>query len=134
MYIFYRFSFFLSQTLMIAKERRGHVLFLSTTSICSGTFRHLFATLHVKRLPHIFHHIACNYQIVTWWVLWPYWITILTDWWCNVCFCLFTWWFDPWFLLQQFDGGNLWILTHINYHPCITSEPVLVTPCYSYLT
>ena len=59
---------------------------------------------------------------------------MLTDWWCNVCFCLFTWWFDPWFLLQQFDGGNLWILTHINYHPCITSEPVLVTPCYSYFT
>ena len=27
------------------------------------------------------------------------------------------------FLLQQFETGNWWIRTHINYHPCITSEP-----------
>ena len=28
-------------------------------------------------------------------------------------FCLLTWWFDPRFLLQQFDTGNRWIWTRI---------------------
>ena len=27
------------------------------------------------------------------------------------------------FLLQQFETGNRWIRTCIDYHPCITSEP-----------
>ena len=27
------------------------------------------------------------------------------------------------FLLQQFETGNRWIRTRIDYHPCITSEP-----------
>ena len=26
------------------------------------------------------------------------------------------------FLLQQFEMGNRWIRTRIDYHPCITSE------------
>ena len=43
------------------------------------------------------------------------------DWWCNVC--LFTWWIDTRFLLQQFGIGNWWIWTRIDYHPCITSKP-----------
>ena len=54
-------------------------------------------------------------------ILPPYLITIwLIDQWCNVC--LFTWWFDSRFLLQQFDKGNQWIWTPINYHPCIASK------------
>ena len=27
------------------------------------------------------------------------------------------------YLFQQFDVGNRWIWTQINYHPCITSKP-----------
>ena len=46
----------------------------------------------------------------------------LTDWWCEVSFCLFTWWFDNRFLLQHLDTGNRWTWTGNNYHPCITSE------------
>ena len=60
-----------------SQDIRGgdHVLFLSTTSTRSQTFRHLFATLPV-RLPHTFNRIACNYQAATRWDLPPYWITI----------------------------------------------------------
>ena len=46
------------------QHRRGkdedHVLFLSTTSTRSRTFRHLFETLHVRLLPSIFNRIPCN--------------------------------------------------------------------------
>ena len=70
----------------------------------------------------IFNRNACVYQTATRWDLPPYRITIwLIDLWCNIC--LFTWWFDSKFLLQQFDLGNWWIWTRINYHPCIKSEP-----------
>ena len=82
-----------------------HLLFHSTTSTRSRTFRHLFATLHVRWLSHIFNRNACIYQTATRWDLPPYRITIwLIDWWCNVC--LFTWWIDSRFLLQRFDMGN----------------------------
>ena len=27
------------------------------------------------------------------------------------------------FLIQQFETGNQWIRTRIDYQPCITSEP-----------
>ena len=75
-----------------------HRLFHSTTSTRSPTLRHLFATLHVRWLSHIFNRIACIYQTATRWDLPPYRITIwLIDWWCNVCF--FTWWIDSRFLL-----------------------------------
>ena len=33
----------------------NHILFLSTISICSWKFRHLFATLRLIWLPHIFN-------------------------------------------------------------------------------
>ena len=99
-----------------------HLLFHSTTSTRSRTFRHLFATLHVRWLSRIFNRSACVYQTATRWDLLPYRITIwVIDWWCNVC--LFTWWIDSRFLLQRFDMGNWWIWTCIDYHPCITSEP-----------
>ena len=58
-----------------------HLLFHSTTSTCSRTFRHLFATLHVRWLSRIFNRNACVYQTATRWDLPPYWITIwLIDW------------------------------------------------------
>ena len=84
---------------------RDHLLLHSTTSIHSQTLRHLFATLHVRWLSHIFNCNACVYQTVTRWDLPPYRIAIwVIDWWCNVC--LFTWWTDIRFLLQRFDNGN----------------------------
>ena len=99
-----------------------HLLFHSTTSTLLWTLRHLFATLHVRWLSHIFNRNACIYQTATQWDLPPYRITIwLIDWRCNVC--LFTWWIDSRFLLQWFDMGNRWIWIHIDYHPCITNEP-----------
>ena len=58
-----------------AKEG-GHLLFHSSTSTRSQTFRHLFATLHVRWLSHIFNRTACIYQAATRWDLPPYWITI----------------------------------------------------------
>ena len=97
-------------------------VFQSSTSIRSRTFRHLFATLHLRWLSHIFNCTACIYQTATRWDLPPYPITIwLIDWWCRVC--LFTWWFDSRFLLKQFNKGSRRIWTCIDYHPCITSKP-----------
>ena len=85
-----------------------HLLFLSSTSTCSWTLRHLFATLHVRWLSHIFNRNACVCQTATQWDLPPYGITIwVIDWWCNVS--LFTWWIDIRSLFQQFDIGNWWI-------------------------
>ena len=89
-----------------------HLLFHSTTSTRSRTFRHLFATLHVRWLSHIFNRNACVYQTANRWDLPPYRITIwLIDWWCNVC--LFTWWIDSRFLLQQFWH---WKSVDLNLH------------------
>ena len=42
----------------------------------SRTFRHLFVTLHVRWLSHIFNRSACIYQAATRWDLPPYRITI----------------------------------------------------------
>ena len=70
---------FLSRTLTThrtAGEGRGPSLFHSTTSTRSRTFRHLFATLHVRWLSHIFNCTACIYQTATRWDLPLYWITI----------------------------------------------------------
>ena len=77
------------------------LLFHSTTSTRSLALRHLFATLHVRWLSNILNRNTCVYQTATRWVLPPYRITIwLIDRWCNVC--LYTWWIDSRFLLQQF--------------------------------
>ena len=57
------------------------LLFHSTTSTRSRTFRNLFATLHVRWLPRIFNRKACVYQAAIRWDLPPYQITIrLIDW------------------------------------------------------
>ena len=57
------------------------LLFHSTTSTRSRTFRHLFATLHVRWLSHIFNRTACIYQTVT-----RYSNYHLIDWWCDIKF------------------------------------------------
>ena len=53
-----------------------HILFHSTASTRSRTFRDLFATLHVRWLSRIFNRNACVYQAATRWDLPPYRITI----------------------------------------------------------
>ena len=122
------FFFFLYQGILYRHWRftgqqgkgEDHLLFHSTTSTRSRTLRHLFVTLHVKWLSRIFNINACVYQTATRWDLPPYLpdcysikITIwLIHWWCNVC--LFTWWNDIRFLLQQSDIGNWWIWSRIN--------------------
>ena len=63
---------------LTGQQRRGgdHLLFHSTTSTYSQTFRHLFATLHVRWLSRIFNRNDCVYQTASQWDLQPYWITI----------------------------------------------------------
>ena len=112
-YIFF-YQGFLSRTLMArrtAGEGRDHLLFYSTTSTCSQTFRHLFATLHVKWLSNNFNRIACIFQTATWRDLPPY-QTII--WLIDYVALIFVWLLDGLilaFLLQQFETGNHWTQT-----------------------
>ena len=55
---------------------REHLLFHPTTSTCSRTLRHLFATLYMRWLSCIFNCNTCVYQTATHWDLPPYQITI----------------------------------------------------------
>ena len=70
------FSFTDTDNSQDSRGRDGTILFHSTTSTRSRTFRHLFATLHVRWLSHIFNRNACIYQTATRWDLPPYRITI----------------------------------------------------------
>ena len=108
---------------LIGQQGKGgdHLLFHSTTCTRSRTFRHLFATLHVRWLSHIFNRNACVYQTATRWDLPPYRITIwLTDD-VTLSFCLFTWWFDSsfFFVTAIWDGkpvdSNLHRLSPLYY-------------------
>ena len=116
---FFFYQGFLSRTLTTrrtAGEGGDHLSFHFTTSTHSQTFRHLFATLHVRWLSHIFNRINCIYQTATRCHLPPYRMTIwlIDD--VTLIFCLFTWWFDfSFFSLQQFEMGNWLIRTRINY-------------------
>ena len=115
--------FFHRHWLFTGQHGKGenHLLFYSITSTRSRTFRHFFASLHVRWLSCDFSCNACVYQTATRWDLPPLQIIIwLIDWWCNVC--LLIWWFDSRFLLQEFDTGNRWFEI-LYYQPCITSEP-----------
>ena len=70
--------FFLWQWRLTGQQGQGghHLLFHFTTSTHSRTFRHLFATLQVRWLSHIFNRTTCIYQATTRWDLQPYVITI----------------------------------------------------------
>ena len=83
-----------------------HLLFYSTTSTRSRTFRHLFATLHLRWLSHIFNRTACIYQTATRWDLPPYLITLwlIDD--VTFSFCLFIWWFDSSFFVTAICDGK----------------------------
>ena len=109
------------------EKGRDHVLFHSATSTCSRTFRHLFATLHVRLLSQIFIQTTCIYQIATRWDLPPYGITIwLID---NVMlvFSLFTWWFGS-SVTAIWDVKPLDSSSHrLSHHPCITQGNRLIT-------
>ena len=113
-------------------KRGDHLLFHSTTSTRSQTFRHLFATLHVRWLSYIFHLNTCIYQTATCWDFPTLSNCHLIDWWCEVCFGFFPWWFDTRFLLQQSwyrkpVDSNLHRLSLLYYKR--TDQPsVLVTP------
>ena len=119
--LFFFLSGFSSQTLTFhrtaGKGRRPSFIPLYHFHLYHST------TLHVRWLSRIFNRNACVYQTATRWDLPPYRITIwVIDWWSNVC--LFTWWINTRFLLQRLDIGNQWVWTRIDYHPCITSEPI----------
>ena len=107
-----------------SRGRKGdHFLFHSTTSTCSRTFRHLFATLHVRWLSNIFNCTACIYQTATWWELPPYWIT---TWLIDDVKVVFVCLHDDLilgFCYSNLDTGYRWTRARINYHPCITREP-----------
>ena len=105
-YIYIYFSirvFFHGHGRLTWQQGKGgdHFLFHPTTSSRSRTFRHLFATLHLRWLSHIFNHNACIYQTATRWDFPTLSNYHLIDWWCEVCFSLFNWGFDTRFLLQQ---------------------------------
>ena len=115
-FFFFFYQGFLSGTLTTwtAGEGRGH----------------LFATLHVRWLSHIFNRIACIYQTATRWDLPPYRITILIDWWCDIK-CLFMWWFDSSFFVIA-----IWVGKPVdsNLHRLfITLQVNRLTKCASHL-
>ena len=84
-------------------KKRDHVLFHSNTPTHSRTFRHLFGTLHLKWLSYVSNRNACfsSRMLATRWDFTIFSNYHLIDWWCEVCFSLFTWWFDTRFLIQQ---------------------------------
>ena len=79
LYVFFSIrDFFHGHCRLTGEQEKGedHLLFHSTTSTRSRTFRHLFSFLHVRSLSHIFDRTACIYQTATRWGLLPYGITI----------------------------------------------------------
>ena len=99
-------SGFLSRTLTIyrtAEEGMGHSFiplyhFHPVTNIQS-----FISTFHVRWLWCIFNCNACVYQaaVMRFTVLLIYY---MIHWWWNVC--LYTWWFDSRFVLEQFETRN----------------------------
>ena len=135
LFFFSFFFFFLagvfSRTLTThrtAGEGGDHFLFHSTTSTRSQPFRHLFATLNVRWVSHIFNRSACFYQTATRWdfpTLSNYHfidITLSID---DVKFVLVCLLDDLilGFCYSNLDTGSRWSRTRIDYQPCITSEP-----------
>ena len=98
-YFIYRFFF--SQTIHKTAERgRRSSFFFCYTSSHSWTFRHLFATLHVRWLIRIFNCTACNCHTATQWDLPPCWanVWLIDD---GILVSLFTWRFDSRFFYHN---------------------------------
>ena len=112
--IFFFYQGFLSRTRMIhrtAGEGRGPFFIPLYHFHRSWTFRHLFATLHVRWLYIFLIATLVFTRLLLDDILPPYRITIyLIDWWCEVCFCLL----DDLilgFCYSNFDTGNRWTRT-----------------------
>ena len=119
------FSFTDTDVSQDSRGREGTIFFFfhSTTSNFSRTFTHLFTTLLVRWLSHIFNRSACIYQTATWWDLSSYRITIcLIDDVKLVFVCLLN---DLilGFCYRNIDSWNQWTGTRIDYCPCITNQP-----------
>ena len=102
-------AFFYGDRRLTGQQWKGgdHPLYHSTTSTCSQTLRHLFATLHVRWLSLIFSRNACVYQNANRWDLPPYRIPIwVIDDVTLVFFCSFTWWFDTRFFVTAIWEGK----------------------------
>ena len=101
-------TFFHKHWQLTGRDWKGedHFLFHSTTFTRSQTFRHLFATMHVRWLSHIFNRNPSIYQEATRWEF-----TTLSNYhlidWCEVHFSFFPWWFNSRFSLQQSWYGRL---------------------------
>ena len=88
----------------------NNLLFNSTTSTRSLTFRHSFATLHVGWLSHTFNRTTCITRLLLDEIY--HFMELPFDWLMMGCwFLIICWWFDPRFLVQQFDKGNQWSRT-----------------------
>ena len=127
-YYFFLFSirvFFHRHWRFTGQQGKGgdHLLFHSTTPSRSWTLRHLFATLHVRWLSHIFNRYAClpdcysirfttlsNYHLTDWLIDDALFVCLLDELILGFCYI-------------DFETGNRWIWTRINYHLCITSKP-----------
>ena len=83
---------------------RDHLLFYSTTSTRSGTFRHLLATLHMRWLSHIFNCTALIYQAITRWDLPLYRMTI---WLSDDVILIFVFLIDDFILALQTRGFHV---------------------------
>ena len=87
----------------------------SPTPTRSRTIRHLFATLHVRWLSHIFNCTACIYQTATRWDLPSYRITIWLIDQVTLSICLFTGWLAH--LVSQFACYTRVIVNASSYPP-----------------
>ena len=85
------FSFTNTDNKQDSKLREG-TIFYSTR-----TFRHLFVTPHVIWLLHIFLIATLVFEIYRL-------IELPFDWWCDVSFCLFTWFDSSFFIAAIWDG------------------------------
>ena len=123
--IFFFYQGFLSRTLTThrtAGEGRGP-FFISLYHFHPRTNIQTFiCNFACEMTTHIFNRIVCIYQTATWWDLQPYRVTI---WLIGDVILVFVCLRDDLilaFLLQQFETGNRWIRTRIDYHPYITSK------------
>ena len=125
-FFFFYQSFLLTDT-NDSEDRKGgdHLLFHSTTSTSSRTFRHLFATLHVRWLSRIFNRIvtlvftrlllAGIYHLIElpfdWLIDDAMFVCLLDDLILDFCYSN---------LIRETGGCEL---ASSDYHSCITSEP-----------
>ena len=100
---FFHQVFFHGHWRLTGQQGKGgeHLLFHSTTSTLSRTFRYFFTTLQVRWLSHIFNRTACIYQTATRWDLPPYRINI----WLIHDVMFFVWLLDD--LILGFCYSNL---------------------------